>query len=759
MKKIRKCLVVEGIVQGVGFRPFVYNVAVKKNLKGWVKNTSEGVYIDIEGEEKNIDCFLKELEYNAPPLSQIERIIIQEKSLKNYNDFTIEKSKDNENTITLISPDVATCKDCERELKDKHDRRYEYPFTNCTNCGPRFSIIKRLPYDRPMTTMKEFEMCPSCSSEYENPMDRRFHAQPNACHSCGPKVWITDEYGKKIACKEPLKKAIGLIKRGKIMAIKGLGGFHLVCDAKNKDAVQTLRNRKRRPTKPFALMMKDMDIVKKYCHVNEKEENILNGIRKPILLLDKKNDDLPDTIAPHNKKLGVMLPYTPLHYLLFEDKLTALIMTSANVSGLPIVYKNEEAVEKLKDIVDYFLLHDRDIYIPVDDSVARVSLGKEQIIRRSRGYAPVSFKIEGIEETLACGSSLKNTFCISTKNFAFLSQHIGDLDNLETYKNFEINVEHFKTIYRTQLKLIAYDLHPDFLSSDYAQKQKGQKIPVQHHHAHIVSCMAENKIHEKVIGIAFDGTGLGTDSKIWGGEFLVCDYTDFERAGHLDYVKMPGGDAAVKEPWRMAASYLYKTYREEVDIEKLTYLSDKNMKNILTMIKQNINCIETSSMGRFFDAVSALLGWKRRITFEGEAAILLESIADMQEQGEYDYDIDRTNGKYVVNTRKIMQCIIDDIENNVSKSIIAKRFHNTVIAFSIDMCKLLRSKFHINSVALSGGVFQNELLLKGIYYGLKSEGFTVYTHGQIPCNDGGVALGQLVIANHKLKLRRKEECV
>lgn len=747
MKKLfRKYIVVEGIVQGVGFRPFVYNIAIRNNLKGWVKNTSEGVFIDIEGDEKSINSFLKELENNAPPLSKIEGITVEDRDLGYFDDFTIEKSKDNQNTITLISPDVATCKDCESEIKDKDNRRYKYPFTNCTNCGPRFSIMKKLPYDRPMTTMKDFEICGECKTEYENPMDRRFHAQPNACSKCGPRVWLTDKYGNEIDMEDPIKEVIRLIKDGKTIGIKGLGGFHLACDGRNEQAIDLLRNRKSRPTKPLALMMKDIDTVKKFCNVSHKEEEIIKGIKKPILLLDKK-DFILHNIAPNNNKLGVMLPYTPLHYLLFDDGLDVLVMTSANASGLPIVYKNDEAVEKLKNIVDYFLLHDREIHIPVDDSVVRVILDKECLIRRSRGYAPVSVKIKGLEDTLACGPSQKSVFCISKDQFAFLSQHIGDLDNLETYENFEKNVEHFKSLYNIEPKIIAYDMHPEYLSSQYAQNTEGRKTPIQHHHAHIASCMIENNVYKKVIGIAFDGTGLGTDDRIWGGEFLVCDLTDFERAGHLDYVKMPGGDVAVKEPWRMALSFLYKLYGEEIKTNILSHIADKNMKNIIAMIKHNINCTETSSMGRFFDAVSALLALKTKTTFEGEAAIYLEAIADKKENGRYDYYINNSNGKNIVNTNEIIQGIIKDIENNVGKSIISKRFHNTVIAFSIDMCKLIRSEYSINSVALSGGVFQNEIILMGIYNGLISEGFTVYTHGEIPCNDGGIALGQLAIAN------------
>jgi hydrogenase maturation protein HypF len=751
----RRYVVVTGIVQGVGFRPFVYNIAVDNGLKGWVKNTSEGVYVDIEGPQESVEIFLHKLTNEAPPLSKIDDIIIENRDVKNYTEFSIEKSDDNDRTITLISPDVATCKDCEKEIMNSKDRRYQYAFTNCTNCGPRFSIIKKLPYDRPMTTMEKFKMCPHCSEEYENPRDRRFHAEPSACATCGPRVYLTDRCGNEIATENPIEEVKNLIKSGKIIGIKGLGGLHIACDGKNKEVINRLRERKSRPSKPFALMMKDIDNVKQYCSVNEIEENTLKGIKRPILLLDVINNILPLNVAPDNNRLGVMLPYTPLHHLLFDDSIEVLVMTSANVSGLPIVYKNEEALEKLNNVVDYFLLNDRDIHVPVDDSVARVILGEERIIRRSRGYAPIPVIIEGIKETLAYGSHLKNTFCISKEQFAFMSQHMGDMDNLEAYKNYEYNVEHFKNLYNIKPELIAYDMHPDLLLSNFARKDEGKKIPVQHHHAHIVSCMIENKVNEKVIGIAFDGTGFGTDSKIWGGEFLVCDYKDFKRAGHLNYVKMAGGDSAVKQPWRMALGYLFKTYGDEVNTNIFTSISEKSIKTIFAMLKNNINSIENSSMGRFFDAVAALIGIKMNVTFEGEAAIHLETISHTNENGVYKFDIYTKDETYVVNTDNIIKNIIEDIEKSIDKSIIAKRFHNTVVAFSLEMCKLIRDKYGINSTALSGGVFQNEILLKGLHKRLIENGFKVYTHKDIPCNDGGISIGQLVIANYKEK--NKEE--
>lgn len=753
-RKYRKYVVVEGIVQGVGFRPFVYNIAVKNELKGTVLNTSDGVYIDIEGEEGKINNFLNELELNPPPLAKIEKITITDKKLNNYESFTIEKSNENKNMITLISPDVATCDDCRNEVLDINNRRYNYPFINCTNCGPRFSIIKKLPYDRPMTTMDEFKMCEKCREEYENPLNRRFHAQPNACSDCGPRVWLTNKTGEEIAINEPIREAVRLIKEGNIIAIKGLGGFHFVCDGKNENAIDVLRKRKSRPRKPLALMMKDISTVEKHCYVNEKENEILQGIKKPIVLLDKKSNSLPDSIAPNNNKLGIMLPYTPLHYLLFDEDIDCLVMTSANVSGLPIVYKNDEAQEKLNSIVDYFLFHNRDIHIPVDDSVVKVILDKEVVIRRSRGYAPEPIKFKKMEELLTTGADLKNTFTFSKEEYLFMSQYIGDLDNLESYKNYIYNIDHFKSLYNINPKIIAHDMHPDFLSTDYANSKETEKIQVQHHHAHIVSCIAENNLAERVIGIAFDGTGLGDDNKVWGGEFLICDYLDYERVAHINYVKMPGGDYAVKEPYRMALSYLYSLKRESINIEKLSHLHDKNTKAIIMMLKNNINCVETSSMGRFFDAVSALLGFNDRISYEGEAAIYLESIANQNENRKYKYVIENTGDKLVINTKEIIKGILNDIENKVDKSIISMKFHNTIISFSIDVCKQIRINHSIDKVALSGGVFNNDILLKGIHEGLSRENFKVYIHSDIPCNDSGISLGQIVVANEKLKCRR-----
>nr|WP_165000366.1 carbamoyltransferase HypF [Anaerophilus nitritogenes] len=748
---MRKYIIVKGIVQGVGFRPFVYKIATYNNLKGWVKNSSEGVYIDVEGKIGGINNFIDHLKHKSPNLSKIDEVYIQDKEIINYRSFEIRHSDEEEDTITFISPDIGICDDCLNDIKDMKNRRYRYPFTNCTNCGPRFSIIKKLPYDRAVTTMDKFQMCYECHREYMNPLDRRFHAQPNACEKCGPKVELVDKFGYRISCNDPITRTIQFIKKGMIVGVKGLGGFHLTCDAKNQNVIQTLRDRKCRPTKPLAVMMKDVNTVKKYCKLNEKEEKILSSNKRPILLLNKKEENLPYNIAPNMKQLGVILPFTPLHYLLFEEGIEVLIMTSANVSKIPMVYKNEEALKKLNHIVDYLLIHNRDIYIPVDDSVSKVVLNEERVIRSARGYAPICMNMANIKDTLACGSHLKNTFAVSKNQNIFISQYIGDMENVETYNRFKNSVSHFEKIYNITPQIIAYDMHKNYWSLKYVQKKNINKIPVQHHHAHIVSCMMENKIKDKIIGIAYDGVGYGTDGKIWGSEFLICDDKDFERVGHINEVSMPGGDAATKEPWKMAISYIYQTYKKDI-YENIPFtVKYKNIKSILSIIKNNINSPKCSSMGRFFDAISAITGYIGKVTFEGEAAIRLENIADEEEKSQYNYNIEYIHQKYVINTDHIIKGIIKDMKEGMNASIISKKFHNTVIDFSVKMCSIIAPKYNIYKVALSGGVFQNEIILKGICEKLVLQGFEVYTHKFIPCNDSGICMGQLVIANANCK--------
>lgn len=752
MKRI--FLTVKGIVQGVGFRPFVYNLAASLKLSGWVNNNSEGVYIDIEGSETAINKFLYNLNNNPPPLAKVQTIIIEDMPYKGFTSFSIRESEVNEKKITLISPDMAVCEDCINDTKDPENRRYRYAFTNCTNCGPRFSIIKSIPYDRDKTTMKKFHMCSTCQKEYHNPADRRFHAQPNACSDCGPHIWATDKHGKIINTgdMDSIAWTQQKLLEGNIFAIKGLGGFHLVCDAKNPEAVKILRQRKQRPFKPFAVMSKDIETALKYCCINKKELELLNGIRKPIVLLRKNSSyNLPYDVAPNQKNLGVMLPYTPLHELLLGNGSDLLVMTSANVNGLPLEYTNEGALAGLSGLVDYFLLHNRDIHIPVDDSVVKVIEDNEIIIRRARGYVPTPIRKSGIKSILACGADMKNTFCIAKEDLLIMSQHNGNLENLETLEHYKRNIEHFKNIFSFTPEYMVCDLHPYYTSRDYANTQKLPVIEVQHHHAHIASCMLENNIEGKVLGVAFDGTGYGTDGKVWGGEFLICDYRDFKRAGHIEYVRMSGGDKAVMEPWRLAVAYIikYKNLIRDAEAIVQRFYGSKGT-SLACIIEKNINCIETSSMGRLFDAASSIACICHSNTYEGQASMEFESIIEDNCTDYYKYDICTKGDSVIINPGNIIAGLIEDKLKGCAPSMLSAKFHNSIILLTVEVLLKLRVASGLNRVALSGGVFQNTYLLKNLCKKLKKEGFQVFTQKNIPSNDGGISLGQMIIANEKI---------
>jgi hydrogenase maturation protein HypF len=753
---IRKLILVKGLVQGVGFRPFVYKIALENSLKGFIKNSNIGVIIDIEGYAKSIDNFTRALKLSGPKLVNIQQIIIEDKEVVNYKKFEIKESINENTAITFISPDLGICNECCEDIMSVQNRRYLYPFTNCTNCGPRYSIIKALPYDRENSTMNKFEICNNCNGEYQNPKERRFYSQANCCTRCGPKLELVDKYGDKMETETPAREAIRLIKEGKILSIKGIGGFHLVCDGTNKKIIELLRIRKHRETKPFALMMKDIETVKKHCFLSIEEEKILSSNKSPIVILKSKGDGLPKNIAPGNRTLGIMLPYTPLHLLLFQEGIEILVMTSANLHGEPIIYQNQEAIDKLSEIVDYHLINNRDIYNPVDDSVTRHFLGVERVIRRGRGYSPAYFKKKGYKESLSLGSYLKNTFCFCKDGNIILSQYIGDLDNVETLNRYETAFENVRNIYDINPELITYDLHPNIPQNKYLNKFSGKKVGVYHHHAHIASVLFENGELDRVIGIAYDGSGYGSDGTVWGGEFLLSNCKDFKRVGHINLVAMPGGDKAVKDPKRMAISYLYRVYKEKVIyiMEKLNYLpaSTKIMEEIkiyIQMIKKDINAPKTSSIGRFFDAVAYLLGFNKKVTSEGEAAIYLENIASIGEEGSYDFEIYLLEEKYIIDTDKIITGIIEDLIRGVPKEIISMVFHNTIIKFTVALCLKISEEYKLKKVALSGGVFQNQILLEGIDYSLNRNGYTVYTNKQIPCNDGGISLGQIVIANER----------
>ena len=746
---IAKKIVVKGIVQGVGFRPFIYKNATKNNLKGFVNNTSKGVFVEVEGYEEDITSFIKEIREKPPVLSKITDIKIIDKEIEGYTDFKIIESVEEEEAITLLSPDIATCDDCLADISDVNNRRYRYPFTNCTNCGPRFSITKKVPYDRGNTTMDVFQMCSECREEYTEPLNRRFHAQPNGCSKCGPRVFICDKEGQEITSKDPIKDIAKEIKNGKIVAIKGIGGFHLACDAKNKEVINELRKRKKRLRKPLAVMMRDIETVKKYCDVNELEERILLGNKKPILLLDKKrNSLLPKELTNYqNGKLGVMLPYTPVHHILFSEDIDILVMTSANISGEPMVYKNHEAIEKLKGIADFYLMNNRHIYIPIDDSVSRVILGKERVLRNARGYAPKSMEIKDMAYSIALGANSNNTFAIANNENIFFSNYIGDLANYNTWQHYINSLEHMKGIYKIDPKSYFYDLHPNFYQNELLKGIKTKKIGIQHHHAHIVACMAEHSLEEEVIGIAFDGTGYGIDGKLWGGEFFICDKERFKRLAHLNYVALPGGEGAIREPWKIAISYLYDIFKEDYAAYVPKHLQEKKHQIITEIIKKDINSPKASSIGRLFDAVAALLGFDAKITFQGEAAIDLENLCCRDDQSFYQYNISLEDGIYIIDCKPLIKSVVIEVIDGIDKELIARRFHNTIIKFTIELCEILRKEYNLSSVVLSGGVFQNEILLINIYKELIKRDFKVYIHEQIPANDEGISIGQMIIGN------------
>jgi hydrogenase maturation protein HypF len=751
----RAAIEITGIVQGIGFRPFIYNLAQKHFIRGWVFNNEKGVFIDAEGEDGHLDQFIQEIPKLAPPLARIESFQVKHLEHLGYITFEIRKSEEVQEKFVLISPDVATCDQCLSELLSTQNFRYRYPFINCTLCGPRFTIIQDIPYDRHKTTMSPFTMCPVCQKEYEDPSDRRFHAQPNACPACGPSLRLEDREGKEVL-GDPIEKTLQLLKMGCIVAIKGLGGFHLACDARNQDAVSSLRSRKFREDKPFAVMCQDMEEVRKHCEVNQEEERFLLSVERPIVILRKKKDSvIAHAVAPYQDTLGIMLPYSPLHHLLLNGPLKTLVMTSGNVGDEPISYKNEEAFNRLSKITDYFLFHNREIYMRCDDSVTRIVGGKPYIIRRSRGYVPFPIKVPfPLEMILACGGELKNTFCLTRGQYAFMSHHIGDLENLETLTSFEEGIEHFKRLFYIEPKAVAYDLHPDYLSTQYALSIPDlPKMGVQHHHAHIVSAMAENGIEGDVIGVALDGTGFGLDGTIWGGEFIKTNLKDFDRLAHLKKVPMPGGSMAIKEPWRMAMVYLSEAFGDEASKLRiaLTNRIDFQKWDILKKaIQKKINTPWTSSMGRLFDAISSLLSVRDEVRYEGQAAIELEMVADRSVKEKYSFHLHKNEKPMVIDSAEMIRGIVHDLADGTPSSKISGKFHQTISHLIVETCEMIRSKEKLNRIVLSGGVFQNILLLSLVTEGLKRLGFDIYTHHLVPTNDGGISLGQAVIAQMRL---------
>ena len=804
---------VTGIVQGVGFRPFVYTMASHLNLKGWVRNSSAGVDIQIEGKPDSLVEFCQALENDFPPLAKIDSIQVEECSLAGFSAFEIIPSELIPGAYIPISPDVSICPDCLQEMLDPSDLRYLYPFINCTNCGPRFTIIQDIPYDRPKTTMAPFEMCEDCRVEYKDPLNRRFHAQPVACPVCGPHIWLEESKQftggslpffttKNNQLKHPddmavIREVQTLLAKGKILAMKGLGGFHLACDATDSNAVVELRNRKLRVDKPFAIMVKDIGTIERHCYLSELEKELLLSRERPIVLLHRKSESTIDlAVAPQQNTLGVMLPYTPLHHMLFQelphlrpDQTNAtdnficppvLVMTSGNISEEPIAFENQDARERLAPLADVFLMHDRNIHTRCDDSVIRLhpetsrrcntNKTRPSIsipLRRSRGYAPDPIRLPWHgPQILAAGSELKNTFCLTKENNAFLSHHIGDMENFETLDSFENGIAHFETLFRISPQAIACDLHPDYLATRYAQ-ERAQMIgiphyQVQHHHAHIASCMVDNGLtgDQPILGVSLDGTGYGDDGAIWGGEFLISDYCGYQRFAHLEYTPLPGGDSATRKPFRIALAQLWHHKMTwDGDLPPVRFACGDEQTLLRSMLENNINSPLTSSMGRLFDAVAALVGVRAEVNYEAQAAVEFETLAAPDVSGRYSFLIGKPSSKsggqnpvldpLTLATKDVFAEIIQDLNNQVPVQIISAKFHNGLTNAILDVCQAANDKYGINQVALSGGVWQNMTLLSKTIRLLEQSAFKVYTHQQVPPNDGGISLGQAAIVSRQ----------
>lgn len=791
--RLRTAVRVEGIVQGVGFRPFVYGLATGLGLAGLVRNDADGVWVEIEGDPRSVREFLRRLRTDAPHLASVERVTTTALPPAGATGFTIAASAAGP-ARTLVAADAATCADCLRELADPADRRYRYPFVNCTNCGPRFTIVRDVPYDRPLTTMAGFEMCSLCAAEYHDPADRRYHAQPVCCPACGPRLSLLDASGTELDGDDPLEAAAALLRAGRIVAVKGIGGYHLAADAADEDAVAELRARKHREDKPFAILAAAPEEARRLCVVDAAAAELLTSRARPIVLLPR----LPDAAvaaaaAPGNRDLGIMLPYTPLHHLLLESVGRSIVLTSGNVSDEPIAYRDADALSRLGGIADAFLTHDRAIHIRTDDSVARVFRGGPALVRRSRGYVPEPITVPGgfPRPVLACGAELKNTFCLAKGKHAFVSHHIGDLENAETLRSFTEGIEHFRKLFDISPAVVAYDLHPEYLSTKYAlELPDADLLGVQHHHAHVASCLADNGWPAdggQVIGVAFDGTGYGLDGTIWGGEFLVADYAEFSREGHLAPVPMPGGAAAIRQPWRMAAAYLDAAGLDSDALASgILEVRDRNASRwpaIVSMARRRVNAPLSSGAGRMFDAAAAVLSVRDEISYEGQAAIELEQLADPAEAGAYRAPIGPyrplsresrpesfvppagagatpaeagampagagagvPGAPFAAHGADLVRAAFDDLVAGVPRPVIAARFHHGVAGVVEDGCLLLRERHGLGTVALSGGVFQNTLLLHRAVTRLQAHGFTVLTHSRVPCNDGGISLGQAAVA-------------
>lgn len=755
-------IVIRGAVQGVGFRPFIFKLAKSMSLNGWVLNSSQGVFIEAEGEKERLENFILSIDKEKPPVSFIQSFEYNYLDPAGYQDFEIRKSDSSGEPTALILPDIATCNDCLSDIFDSNNRRYLYPFTNCTNCGPRYSIIESLPYDRPRTTMKKFVMCEECKKEYEDPENRRFHAQPNACPDCGPHIELWDRAGKLLNSKHPaIEETVKAIKEGKIVALKGLGGFHIVADASNNESVLLLRKRKHREEKPFALMYPDINTLKEDCIVSPVEERLLLSSQSPIVLLKRKENstsNIAKSVAPGNPYLGVMLPYTPLHHILMNSLKIPIVATSGNHSEEPICTDENDALEKLNNIVDLFLVHNRPILRHVDDSIVSVMLDREMLLRRARGYAPLPIQSKSnLKNSVSVGGHLKNTIAISKGRQVFLSQHIGDLETIESFNTFKKTLTDFEKLYNIAPDLVACDLHPDYISSKFASELNIPIAKVQHHVSHILSCMEDNQLEGPLLGVSWDGTGFGTDGTVWGGEFFLLRDKSITRIAHFDKFRLPGGESSIKEINRIAAGVLYKIFGRDIFNDKnilpIKYFSDKELKVIENMLSGKFNSPETSSVGRLFDAVASILDIRQRVNHEGQAAMELEYLTHGYQTDEsYNFEIKEggvNEAKYVIDWQPIIQELLTEKLNDLSINLISVKFHNTLSEIILSLAKEVGEE----KVVMSGGCFQNRYLLERTVKLLEKENFKPYWHQRVPPNDGGIALGQIIYSslNYKLK--------
>ena len=752
---------VHGTVQGVGFRPYVYRLAGELGLSGFVLNDSRGVVAEIEGGNEAVSQFLARLEHDAPPLAVVERVATEEIEPTSDAGFSIRESPHGEVADAPVAPDTATCEECLAELFDPDDRRYRYPFTNCTNCGPRFTIIRGVPYDRPLTTMAAFTMCTRCQAEYEDPADRRFHAQPNACPECGPAVALVDCAGAAVAAgdaRDLVQAAAWALRDGRILAVKGIGGFHLACRADDERAVSTLRARKHREDKPFALMAASVEAAGALLELGAVERELLLGGARPIVLAPRRPDaPVAASVAPGARQLGVMLPYSPLHHLLADAGAT-LVMTSANVSDEPIAYRDEDALERLGGLADVFLLHDRPIQTRTDDSVVRVvdvaGRARTSFVRRSRGYVPASLALPGGTPValLACGAELKNTFCLAKGQRAWVGPHVGDLENYETLRSFVDGIEAFKELFAVEPTVVAHDLHPEYLSTKFAMAYEGvELVGVQHHHAHMAACLAEHGERGTAIGAIFDGTGYGTDGTVWGGEILCGDIGDFRRVGMLLPVPLPGGARAIRQPWRMACAWLAATGQTDLPRVLRDRVPERSWRDVRTLVRTGFNSPMTSSVGRLFDAVAALCGLRASVNYEGQAAIELEAACDPVARGSYPINVQtESTGTLMLDPREAIAAVDADVRAGVSVGVVASRFHAAISQGAVEACTLSASAAGTDLVVLSGGVFQNQRLLETVAAGLAGAGLRVLAPERLPANDGGISYGQAAVAARRL---------